>query len=71
MSDQPTEPQPADEEQAPADEEVPAAEPQPPAAKPPQAADFDDVDDSSADSFPASDPPSWTESSATRNPGED
>jgi hypothetical protein len=31
--------------------------------------DYDDpIDDASDDSFPASDPPSFTDSSATRNP---
>lgn len=40
----------------------------PPVSEPPEG---DEVDDASADSFPASDPPSWTDSSATRNPGDD
>jgi hypothetical protein len=40
-----------------------------PPASEPQAGD--EVEDASADSFPASDPPSWTDSSATRNPGDD
>lgn len=33
-------------------------------------ADYEDpIDEAAADSFPASDPPSFTDSTATRNPG--
>jgi hypothetical protein len=54
-----SEPQPADEVQ-----------PQDEGAQPPtQPSDYDDpVDEASDDSFPASDPPSFTESTATRDP---
>jgi hypothetical protein len=57
MTDQPTDRQP----EAPADSTMPEFEQ-------PTPEEGDEVEDASADSFPASDPPSWTDSSATRNP---
>jgi hypothetical protein len=57
MTDQPTDRQ----SEAPADSTMPDLEQ-------PTPAEGDEVEDASADSFPASDPPSWTDSSATRNP---
>jgi hypothetical protein len=59
MTDQPTDRQP----EAPADSTLPEFEQPTPTRE-----EGDEVEDASADSFPASDPPSWTDSSATRNP---
>jgi hypothetical protein len=65
MSDErPTGPpnQPADQQTEP--------EEQPRPDEPARNTDYEDpVNESSADSFPASDPPSFTDSAATRNPG--
>lgn len=56
------------DETKPATDQAESALHWPPASEPVAG---DEVDDASADSFPASDPPSWTDSSATRNPGDD
>jgi hypothetical protein len=65
------EPMPVKErvDEEPADEEPTDEEPTEPPAEPQLPSD-DMLDETSADSFPASDPPSWSESTTTRNPGE-
>jgi hypothetical protein len=55
-TDQPTTDQPTDEQ----------APPQPAHPAPPEYAD--EIDQAAADSFPSSDPPSFTGSSSTRDP---
>jgi hypothetical protein len=69
MTDQPvpdrtTDQPPANDDDTPAPDEPPPQQPADPA--PPRYGD--EVDDAAADSFPASDPPSFTGSSSTRDP---
>jgi hypothetical protein len=65
MSQQPDEPMPAQPDtgdERPTPSEAPGEEPR----------DYPDmIDESSNDSFPASDPPSWTGSTATLDPEQD
>lgn len=57
------------EEQPTSTDETPLEQPTQPGQGERQPRTYDDpVDDASDDSFPASDPPSWTDSTATRNP---